>query len=163
MLHLLNQRPNYLALVGAVFFLTLFQVNAAIYGRIDQPRAFPLGNDNQGGVTAPAGEFPNMPIVGSMPINPYTGNATRTVADLAVPAVGEIPLQWVRYNNTRVTGGSMSLGTEGNWRHSYQWDFAYTPAIVSVFIDPWVPPGSIHSNFFGRQRENHYRLSRRNN
>lgn len=76
-----------------------------------------------------------------MPINPYTGNATRTVADLAVPSVGEIPLQWMRYNNTRVTAvNSYSMGSEGNWRHSYQWDFSYTAAIVSVVRSPWVPP-----------------------
>lgn len=143
MLHLIKQTAQHLVLVACLFFLNLSQANAVsvMSSRIVQPKTFPLGNNSQGGVTAPAGKYPNMPVAGSMPINPYTGNATRTVADLAVPSVGETPLQWVRYNNTRVTAvNSYSMGSEGNWRHSYQWDFSYTAADIFVERSPFAPP-----------------------
>jgi hypothetical protein len=110
--------------------------------RLQEQKTWPLGNDIQGGVTVPAGKYPNLATAGGLPLNPYTGNATRIVSDLSVPSVGEIPLAWTRYNNTRVTpsGVTVTLGSEGNWRHSYQWDFSYTAGNVTVERSVWGPP-----------------------
>ena len=85
---------------------------------------FPFGNDNQGGVSAPPGEYAGQPVVAGA-INPYTGNATRVVNELSVPSVGEVGLNWTRYHNTRPNSGTAWFGSGGNWRHSYQWDFSY--------------------------------------
>ena len=99
--------------------------------RINTPlKTFPIGNDNQGGVSAPAGKYANTPVAPGL-INPYTGNATRIVQDLSVPSIGEIGLNWTRYNNSR-GGGLQYFGSECNWRHSYQWELSYTPGNVGV-------------------------------
>ncbi len=88
----------------------------------------PSGNDNQGGAGAPAGTYDVTPNSGIIPINPYTANATRIVNDLSVSTVGEVGLNWVRYNSTRnwsaqseVEGNSPFGGGGGCWTHSYEW------------------------------------------
>ena len=137
-----NMKFKQFFLIATVFLGIMTHVWCAdiLRPRLMATKSWPLGNDTQGGVSVPSGKYPNLPTAGSFPLNPYTGNATRTVTDISVAGVGEVPLVWRRYNNTRVTPGSQQMGSEGNWRHSYQWDFSYTPANIFVERSPWVAP-----------------------
>jgi len=110
----------------------------------------PTGNDNQGGVGAPAGYYAVTPSDSS--INAYTANATRVVTDLDVPSVSEVGLTWTRFNNTRTTAGSQWLGAGGNWRHSYQWDFAFT-TVSGVSAIELVYPNGV-TNYFTQTSTN---------
>jgi hypothetical protein len=55
----------------------------------------------------------------------YSGNAHRHVVDLRVfGSVGEMPLHFARYSNTRLAPQASSqgrFGREGVWTHNYQW------------------------------------------
>ncbi|MEY2508897.1 MAG: hypothetical protein QOH01_3226, partial [Verrucomicrobiota bacterium] len=97
-----------------------------------------VGDDNP---TGTSGRF-NGNITTGCSYDPYTGNATRSVTDLAVAgAVGAYPLAFTRTMNTRYTpgAGTLEFGQAGTWRHNYQWS-----------IDPisftgwgaynWMPP-----------------------
>jgi hypothetical protein len=76
-----------------------------------------VGNDNPTGV---AGAF-NGSITTGGSYDPYTGNASRVVEDLAVPgSVGAYPLKWNRVLNTRYINISGRLGA-GGWASSYYW------------------------------------------
>ena len=85
------------------------------------------GNDNP---TGSAGDF-NGDVTTGCRYDPYTGNAKRTVTDLAVAGgVGAYPLVFTRISNSRGyvvfdnTGGggqNADFGSGGNWLHSYQW------------------------------------------
>jgi len=93
----------------------------------------PSGNDNVGGVWAPAGSYgadPGVPMVG---LNPYTGNALRVVDDLSVASISEIGLNFTRYAHSRTytstitSYAQLQLFGEGMpWRHSFQWDVYLT-------------------------------------
>lgn len=89
------------------------------------PAAFAeLGGDNPTGI---AGQFNgNITTAGSY--DPYTGNAMRSITDLAVAGgVGAYPLALTRTLITRgpddaAPGAAHSgFGLAGNWRNSYQW------------------------------------------
>ncbi|MEO7101165.1 MAG: RHS repeat-associated core domain-containing protein [Luteolibacter sp.] len=137
-----NMKSKQVFLIATVFLGIFSQIWGAdiLRPRLTTTKSWPLGNDTQGGVSVPSGKYLNLPAAGPLPLNPYTGNATRIVTDLSVPTVGEVPLVWRRYNNTRVTPGSQDMGSEGNWRHGYQWDFSYTPANIFVERSVWTEP-----------------------
>ncbi len=84
--------------------------------------AAPVAVFGQGGnnPTGTFGEFNGNSTTGCS-YDPFTGNATRTIVDLAVTgAVGAYPLAWTRTMNSRDTGGG-HLGGGGSWRESYRW------------------------------------------
>jgi RHS repeat-associated protein len=62
---------------------------------------------------------------GANPFDPYTGNVSRQIQDLKVfGSVGHLPLEFVRYSNSRMSPQSTSNGRFGRdtvWTHSYQW------------------------------------------
>jgi YD repeat-containing protein len=79
-----------------------------------------VGNDNP---TGPAGAFNgNITTAGSY--DPMTGNATRSITDLAVAGtVGSYPLAFSRVANSRFQqAGDFGFGQAGGWRHSYAWE-----------------------------------------
>lgn len=83
-----------------------------------------VGSDNPTGIT---GQF-NGNVTTGCSYDPYTGNATRSITDIAVAgAVGAYPLAFTRTMNSRdgtghVPGqGAYEFGKAGGWRHSYQW------------------------------------------
>lgn len=55
----------------------------------------------------------------------YSGNAHRDVLDISVfGSVGQMPLRFVRYSNTRLPAQASTqgrFGREGVWTHNYQW------------------------------------------
>ena len=54
--------------------------------------------------------------------DPYTGNATRSITDIAVAGgVGEYPLALVRTANSRSPSTTEVFGVAGGWNHSYNW------------------------------------------
>jgi hypothetical protein len=103
-----------------------FRLSAAVSGillAISVCRAG-VGDTNPTGVS---GQFNgNVTTAGSY--DPFTGNATRSIADLVTPrAVGEHALAFTRTLNTRDApsgapgAGAPQFGEAGGWRHSYQW------------------------------------------
>src|SRR5215831_13946556 len=57
--------------------------------------------------------------------DPYTGNATRSITDIAVAgAVGEYPLALVRTANSRAPSTTELFGWAGGWNHNYNWRMA---------------------------------------
>ena len=78
-----------------------------------------VGGNNPTGV---AGIF-NGNVTTGCSYDPYTGNAIRSVTDIAVAgAVGEYPLALVRtYNSRSGAGGAAGFGTAGQWTHNYSW------------------------------------------
>jgi RHS repeat-associated protein len=79
-----------------------------------------VGNDNP---TGPAGQF-NGNITTGCSYDPLTGNAVRSIVDLAVTGgVGNYPLVFSRVANSRLPqAGDFGFGDAGGWRHSYAWD-----------------------------------------
>lgn len=76
-----------------------------------------MGNDNP---TGPAGVFAEVVTTGGA-YNPYTGNAIRSITDLAVTgSVGKYPLALNRVSNSRY-GVPSVFGSAGAWRHSFDW------------------------------------------
>jgi len=78
-----------------------------------------VGGNNPTGVS---GIF-NGNITTGCSYDPYTGNATRSITDIAVAgAVGQYPLALVRTYNSRVSvGGAARFGVAGQWTHNYSW------------------------------------------
>jgi len=78
-----------------------------------------VGGNNPTGVS---GIF-NGNITTGCSYDPYTGNATRSITDIAVSgAVGQYPLALVRTYNSRTGVGSASrFGVAGQWTHNYSW------------------------------------------
>ncbi len=76
-----------------------------------------VGSNNPTGV---AGIF-NGNITTGCSYDPYTGNATRTITDIAVAgAVGEYPLALSRTFSSR-NGWGHDFGMAGGWHHNYNW------------------------------------------
>src|ERR1044072_7692966 len=76
-----------------------------------------VGNNNPSG---PSGIFNGQ--AGACGYDPYTGNATRSLTDIAVPgAVGEYPLALVRTANSRAPSTTEVFGWAGGWNHNYNW------------------------------------------
>jgi RHS repeat-associated protein len=78
-----------------------------------------VGGNNPTGVS---GIF-NGNITSGCSYDPYTGNATRSITDIAVSgAVGQYPLALVRtYNSRTGVGGAGGFGVAGQWTHNYSW------------------------------------------
>src|SRR5215475_15830636 len=80
-----------------------------------------VGNQNP---TGASGIF-NGQINTGCSYDPYTGNATRTLTDVAVAgAVGEYPLALVRTANSRSPSTTEVFGWAGGWNHNYNWRMA---------------------------------------
>ena len=76
-----------------------------------------VGNNNPTGVS---GIFNGQ--AGGCGYDPYTGNATRSITDIAVAgAVGEYPLALVRTANSRTPSTTEVFGVAGGWNHNYNW------------------------------------------
>jgi hypothetical protein len=58
-------------------------------------------------------------------INSYNGNAHRKITDLAIAgSVGNIPLRFTRFSNTRLSTrnlGNGAFGKESPWSHNFEW------------------------------------------
>src|SRR6266567_8771539 len=77
-----------------------------------------VGNNNPSGVS---GSF-NGQILTGCSYDAYTGNATRSITDIAVAgAVGEYPLALVRTANSRTPSTTEVFGWSGGWNHNYNW------------------------------------------
>lgn len=56
------------------------------------------------------------------PFNPYTGNESRDIRDLEVwGGVGEVPLVWIRYGNSRTGNHRYFFGEAYNWNGSFMY------------------------------------------
>ena len=95
-----------------------------------------LGNDNP---TGPTGVF-NGNVTTGCSYDPMTGNATRSITDLAVAGgVGEYPLAFGRTTNSRnQEAGWFGFGQAGGWRHSYAWEIAGAETFTSLSARPTV-------------------------
>ena len=125
-------RP-FLALTSSVF---ISLVNLA------PGQTAPTGNDNIGGVSAPAGTFNFSPSVSLVGLNPYTANVTRVVDDISTYSVSEVGLDFKRYYNSRGNPGSQQMGNASAWRYSFQWDFTVTTVGSSTSISVVYPEGT---------------------
>ena len=77
-----------------------------------------VGDNNPSGVS---GIF-NGQVYTGCSYDPYTGNATRSITDIAVAgAVGEYPLALVRIANSRKPSITEVFGWAGGWNHNYNW------------------------------------------
>src|SRR4051812_36057400 len=82
------------------------------------------GNDSKGGVgRTPESTEDECTLNAGDPFDPYTGNEYRKVKDLQVwGAVGEIPLEFMRYGTSRYNFKiTTSFGTGHNWNHSFNY------------------------------------------
>ncbi len=84
------------------------------------------GEGDEGGSASPEEHvgrrpvYPNYYAAGVNPLDPYTGNVSREIHDLKVwGSVGEMPLEWVRYANSRVGIYPHLYGEAHNWNSSY--------------------------------------------
>jgi len=106
-----NARPYVLFLF--VFSLSL---GSSLYAQV--------GDNNPGGHS---GIF-NGQVNTGCSYDPYTGNATRSITDIAVAgAVGEYPLALVRTANSRAPSTTEVFGWAGGWNHNYNWILEDSP------------------------------------
>lgn len=83
-----------------------------------------VGNQNPAGAS---GMF-NGQINTGCSYDPYTGNATRSITDIAVAgSVGEYPLALVRTANSRAPSTTEVFGWAGGWNHNYNWILEDSP------------------------------------
>ena len=69
--------------------------------------------------------------------DPYTGNATRSITDIAVAgAVGEYPLALVRTANSRTPSVTGVFGNDGGWNHNYNWTMEDSPVTHTQNFHP---------------------------
>jgi RHS repeat-associated protein len=69
--------------------------------------------------------------------DPYTGNATRSITDIAVAdAVGEYPLALVRTANSRAPSTTEVFGWGGGWNHNYNWILEDSPTSNNQNVQP---------------------------
>src|SRR6266550_5258707 len=101
-------------------FLVLF----LFYSVSLSPLHAQVGNNNP---TGPSGIF-NGQVHTGYSYDPYTGNATRSITDIAVAgAVGEYPLALVRTANSRTQSTTEVFGRWGGWNHNYNWTMDDSP------------------------------------
>jgi RHS repeat-associated protein len=92
-----------------------------------------VGNDNPSGVS---GIF-NGNITTGCSYDPYTGNATRTITDIAVAgAVGDYPLALVRTANSRSPATNYMFERPGGWTHNYNWNLEDSPTSHTPGFQP---------------------------
>src|SRR5262245_61494221 len=69
--------------------------------------------------------------------DPYTGNATRSITDIAVAgAVGKYPLALVRTANSRTPSVTGVFGNDGGWNHNYNWTMEDSPVSQTQNFSP---------------------------
>ena len=125
-------------------FLALFLFCGA-QAHVNAQTAPACGNNSQGGTapcpTCPAGNTQHA-------IHVYTGNERREIKDLEVwGSVGEEPLTWTRYYNSRFVNSTNHFGSNQTWRHGYEWEISVTsgsngPASVSLYY-----PNGVYNRF----------------
>jgi RHS repeat-associated protein len=92
-----------------------------------------VGDNNPGGHS---GIF-NGQINTGCSYDPYTGNATRSITDIAVAgAVGEYPLALVRTANSRAPSTTEVFGWAGGWNHNYNWILEDSPTSTAQNAHP---------------------------
>ncbi|SRR6266540_279014 len=92
-----------------------------------------VGNNNPSGH---AGIF-NGQITTGCSYDPYTGNATRAITDIAVAsAVGDYPLALVRTANSRAPATNYRFEWSGGWNHNYNWGLEDSPTVNSPGLQP---------------------------
>jgi RHS repeat-associated protein len=107
--------------VFALAFASLAQLQAQV------------GNNNASGVS---GIF-NGQIHTGCSYDPYTGNAVRSITDIAVAgAVGEYPLALVRTANSRTPSTTEVFGRAGGWNHNYNWILQDSPTSATANFQP---------------------------
>jgi hypothetical protein len=83
-----------------------------------------VGDNNPTGVS---GIF-NGEINTGCSYDPWTGNATRSITDIAVAgAAGAYPLALVRTANSRTPSTTEVFGSAGGWNHNYNWILEDSP------------------------------------
>src|SRR5262245_52832780 len=91
-----------------------------------------VGDNNPTGVS---GIFNGQ--AGGCGYDPYTGNATRAITDIAVAgAVGEYPLALVRTANSRAPSTTELFGWAGGWNHNYNWILEDSPTNNTANFQP---------------------------
>jgi hypothetical protein len=92
-----------------------------------------VGNQNPSGAS---GIF-NGQVNTGCSYDPYTGNARRSVTDIAVAgAVGEYPLALVRTANSRTPSTTEVFGWAGGWNHNYNWILEDSPTSNNANFHP---------------------------
>jgi hypothetical protein len=92
-----------------------------------------VGNQNPSGAS---GIF-NAQVQTACSYDPYTGNAARSITDIAVAgAVGEYPLALVRTANSRAPSTTEVFGLAGGWNHSYNWILEDSPTSTTQNFYP---------------------------
>jgi RHS repeat-associated protein len=92
-----------------------------------------VGNQNPAGAS---GIF-NGQVTTGCSYDPYTGDATRSITDIAVAgAVGEYSLALVRTANSRAPSTTEVFGWAGGWNHNYNWILEDSPTSNSANFHP---------------------------
>ena len=115
-------------LLGVLLLFTFWGLQPCAHAQSDRP----CGNSHPGGPsTPPCEDCPELCPSGTTAMGgiarfePYSGNVHEEIRDLPVwGSVGEEPLAWRRYFNSRYSYGSRRFGDGGNWRYAYQWEVA---------------------------------------
>ena len=93
----------------------------------------PVGGDSGGKKKCNDPDGPGSdPCTGSS-VTPYTGNERHVVEDLKVwGSIGEQPLVWARYYNSRAVISNNIFGNNQTWRHGYEWETSVAYEIGSL-------------------------------
>jgi len=111
------------------FLLALTALLSAVSA---SPLCAQVGDNN---VTGHSGIFNGQ--AGGCGYDPYTGNATRSITDIAVAgAVGEYPLALVRTANSRTPSLTGVFGNDGGWNHNYNWTMQDSPVTYTHNFQP---------------------------
>ena len=100
------------------------QLSFLLFLALASPLHAQVGNQNPSGVS---GIF-NGQVNTGCSYDPYTGNAMRSITDIAVAgAVGQYPLALVRTANSRSPSTTEVFGFAGGWNHNYNWILEDSP------------------------------------
>src|SRR5262245_5583413 len=123
-----NNHMNSLVPLSPVRILTV-----SLFLLLAWPLHAQVGDNNPGGHS---GIF-NGQINTGCSYDPYTGNATRSITDIAVAgAVGEYPLALVRTANSRAPSTTELFGWAGGWNHNYNWILEDSPTNNTANFQP---------------------------
>ncbi|HRP31478.1 MAG TPA: RHS repeat-associated core domain-containing protein [Agriterribacter sp.] len=94
------------------------------------------GNPSKNGLDAPCDKGDCNKRCAGDPFDPFTGNETRVIQDLQVwGSIGERPLTWMRYGNSRYVTLVNAFGNAHSWNHSYNFTMS-DQAPVSTGVPP---------------------------
>src|SRR6266481_7401591 len=100
------------------------QLSFLLFLALASPLHAQVGNQNPSGVSG----IVNGQVTTGCSYDPYTGNATRSITDIAVAgAVGQYPLALVRTANSRSPSTTEVFGFAGGWNHNYNWILEDSP------------------------------------